>query len=48
MNYIVGYKQRTGNLVFDIKLGNNFWIKITHCADRYKNDPHTSLVYTNL
>ena len=44
---IVGYKQITRNLVFDIKLGNNLCRKASYCANGNNNGKHYFLTYRN-
>ena len=44
---IVGYKQITRNLVFDIKLGNNLCRKASYCANGNKTWLPYFLTYIN-
>ena len=45
---LIGYKEITGHLVFDVKLGENFRRKARFCADGHKTDPPTSTTYSTV
>ena len=48
VNELVWYEQITGNLVFDIKLGENFYRKSKYCADGNKIRFSTSFNYSTI
>ena len=43
-----GFKEITGHLVFDIKLGENFRRKARFCADGHKTDAPSSVTYSTV
>lgn len=45
---LIGYKQITGHLVFDVKLGENFRRKARYCADGHKTDTPASVTYSTV
>ena len=45
---LVGYKEITGHLVFDVKLGENFRRKARYCADGHKTDAPASITHSSV
>ena len=45
---LIGYKEITGHLVFDVKLGENFRRKARYCADGHKTDTPASVTYSSV
>ncbi|CAJ1948165.1 unnamed protein product [Cylindrotheca closterium] len=45
---LVGYKQITGHMVFDVKLGKNFRRKARYCADGHKTEAPAALTYSTV
>ena len=43
-----GFKEITGHLVFDIKLGDNFRRKTRFCADGHKTETPPSVTYSTV
>ena len=48
MKDLIGYKQITGHLVFDIILGENFHRKACYCTDGNKTDAPSSITYSTV
>ena len=46
ISQLVGFKEITGHLVFDVKLGENFRRKARYCADGHKTDAPSSITYS--
>jgi len=45
---LIGFKEITGHVIFDIKLGENFRRKARFCADGHKTDAPTSVTYSTV
>ena len=43
---LVGFKEITGHMIFDVKLGENFRRKARFCADGHKTEAPTSVTYS--
>lgn len=48
VNKLIGYQEITGHLVFDVKLGENFWRKARYCADGHKTEPPAAVTYSTV
>jgi len=48
ISQLVGFKEITGHLVFDVKLGENFRRKARYCADGHKTDAPSSVTYSTV
>lgn len=42
------FRETSGHLVFDLKLGENFRHKVRVCADNHKTDAPPSVIYSNI
>ena len=45
---LVGFKEITGPMIFDVKLGENFRRKARFCADDHKTEAPTSVTYSTV
>ena len=45
---LIGFKEITGHMVFDVKLGENFRRKARLCADGHKTDAPSSITYSTV
>ena len=45
---LVGFKEITAHMIFDVKLGENFRRKARFCADGHKTEAPTSVTYSTV
>ena len=45
---LVSFKEITGHMIFDVKLGENFRIKARFCANGHKTEAPTSVTYSTI